>query len=106
MKRDTWATDAAQRLRQHLMRGTLAGKNYAPDQTYELSKRGQVGPLSAGVAKIFQQHADVWAEDMREAASLRIAVDLNATWSAAMLEADQEIDRYLAGHKLGHGAAA
>jgi hypothetical protein len=104
MNRDCWQAAAAHRLRQHLMRGTLAGRNYAPDQTYELSKAGRVAPLSAQIAQIFQQHADVWAEDARTAHEQDLELDQNATWRECMSEADAAVGRLLAGHKM-RGAA-
>jgi hypothetical protein len=106
MSRDIWQIAAAHRLRQHVMRAVIRGRDYAPDQTRELSKAGKVGPISAQISHVLQQHADLWAQDMREARAADLEVDENGTWSAAMLEADVEIDRFLAGHKLTTGAAA
>ncbi len=106
MSRDTWQLDAGHRLRQHLMRAVVRGKNFAPDQTYELSKAGKVGPLSAQVAEIFQRHADLWAEDMRESARTELDVDADAAFAATMREAELEVGRFIAGHTLAHGAAA
>lgn len=103
---DSWQRDAAHRLRKHLMRAVTLGKNFAPDQTYELSKAGKVGPVSAQISEIFQRHADLWAADMREAASNREGLDADATWAMSMAEAELEVGRFIAGHKLGHGAAA
>lgn len=104
---ETWAAAGAQRLRQHLMRAALKGtRDYAPDQTPELSKRGQVGPLSAQVSRILQHHVDIWAADARAATDAEIEHDENGSWRACIAAADAEIDRFLAGHKLGHGAAA
>lgn len=104
--RDSWALDAAHRLRKHLMRAVTLGKNFAPDQTYELSKRGQVGPKSAAIAEIFQRHANVWAEDMREAKAVGLDFDADRTWSTTMSQAELEVGRFLAGHTLTTGAAA
>lgn len=104
MSRDTWQLDAAHRLRKHLMRAVTLGKSFAPDQTYELSKAGKVGPKSAAIAEIFQRHADVWAADMREGMARGVFLEPDETWAAAMLEAELLVGRFLAGHKLGHGA--
>jgi hypothetical protein len=101
---DCWAEAANHRLRQHLMRATLAGRNYAPDQTYELSKAGKVGPVSAQIAEIFQQHAELWAEDARTAHEQRLELDENATWRSCMGEAEDAVGRLLAGHRM-RGAA-
>lgn len=105
MKRDRWAEDASLRMTSHMLRSVTRGKDYAPDQTPELSKRGQVGPKSAAIARILQSHADCWAQDGREAMAAGIDFDNEATWKAAMAEADVEIGRYLAGHKFSRGAA-
>lgn len=104
--RDTWATNAAHRLRQHVMRGAIRGRNYAPDTTLELMKRGQVGPHSAWIAKILQRHADMWADNLRQLATNGFETDSisNLAWNEAMTEADAEVDRYVAG--LAKGAAA
>lgn len=104
MKPDTWQLDAAHRLRKHLMRAVTLGKNFAPDQTYELSKAGKVGPLSAQIAEIFQHHADCWASDMRAAKDAGIDFDADSAWVATMYGAESEVGRFLAGHKL-KGAA-
>lgn len=114
ISRDSWQLDAGHRLRKHLMRAVITGKNFAPDQTYELSKRGQVGPKSAAIAKIFQHWADMWADDNRTAEELRkrgcdglvVEIDADASWQSCMGEAELEVGRYLAGHKLTTGAAA
>lgn len=106
MTLDSWQRDAGHRLRKHLMRAVTLGKNFAPDQTYELSKAGKVGPISAQISRIFQQHADVWAEDMREATSVGIDFDADTTWSTTMQQAELEVGRFLAGHRLTTGAAA
>lgn len=108
MSRDSWQLDAAHRLRQHLMRAVLVGKNFAPDQTYELSKAGQVGPLSAQIAEIFQRHADVWASDMRTVQANDIGCDMtpDQSFAATMLEAELEVGRFIAGHRLTTGHAA
>lgn len=98
-KRDVWDSAAAHRLRQHVMRAVLRGRDYAPDQTYELSKASQVAPVSAHIATILQRHADLWATDMRESQTAAIDVDEQRTWNACIAEADAEIDRYLMGSK-------
>lgn len=106
--RDSWQLDAGHRLRKHLMRAVTLGKNFAPDQTYELSKAGKVGPISAQVSEIFQRHADLWAADMRIVTENGIGCDWNpdASWAACMLEAEAEVGRFLASVRIGRGAAA
>jgi hypothetical protein len=106
MTRDSWQLDAGHRLRKHLMRAVTLGKNFAPDQTYELNKLGKVGPISAQISAIFQRHADLWADDMRKAERDDLDVGADGSWAACMREAELEVGRFLAGHKLGHGAAA
>lgn len=106
MTRDSWQLDAGHRLRQHLMRAVTKGKNFAPDQTYELSKAGQVGPKSAAIAEIFQHHADLWAEDARTCASRNTGEWLEEHWRGCMGDAELEVGRYLAGHRLTTGHAA
>ena len=98
----SWQADAAHRLRSHVMRAVTRGRDYAPDQTYELSKAGQVGPISAQIATILQRHADLWAADAQQLADLSegdALAELNAAWRACMAEADAEIDRFLASRK-------
>lgn len=113
--RDTWQLDAGHRLRQHLMRAVTKGKNFAPDQTYELSKAGQVGPKSAAIAEIFQHHADLWAQDARTCAAggmggpgegFEFHHDCEEAWKSCMAEAELEVGRYLACHRLTTGHAA
>lgn len=106
MKPDGWQLDAAHRLRKHLMRAVTLGKNFAPDTTLELMKAGKVGPVSAQVSEIFQRHADLWAEDMRTAHESEVDFDADQAFAATMREAELEVGRFIAGHKLGHGVAA
>lgn len=106
MTRDSWQLDAAHRLRKHLMRAVLLGKNFAPDQTYELSKAGKVGPKSAAIAEIFQHHANMWAEDMRTLGAGQAADFPDVHFAQAMADAELEVGRFLAGHRLTTGAAA
>lgn len=106
MKPDSWKLDAGHRLRKHLMRAVTLGKNFAPDQTYELSKRGEVGPKSAAIAEIFQRHADLWAHDMHAATESGIDFSADDAWTATMREAELEVGKFMASHTLGHGAAA
>jgi len=103
---DSWSADAGHRLRQHLMRAVTRGKNFAPDQTYELSKAGQVGPKSAAIAEIFQHHADLWAEDVRTSASRNASDWPELHWREVMADAELEVGRFLAGHRLTTGHAA
>lgn len=100
--RDTWQLDAAHRLRKHLMRAVITGKNFAPDTTLELMKAGKVGPLSAQISEIFQRHADGWAACMRATNGHRP----DQVWQLSMVHAEDEIGRFIAGHKLTTGAAA
>lgn len=102
--KDSWKTDAAHRVRQFLMRAVMNGKNYAPDQTYELSKAGQVGPKSAAIAQIFQRWADMWAQDMRETAAQGIDVDAGQQFDANMRQAVAEVERYLANNHISRAA--
>lgn len=104
MTRDAWQLDAGHRLRKHLMRAVVLGKNFAPDQTYEMSKRGEVGPISAQVSAIFQRHADLWAEDMRTAHAAGIDFDADQAFAASMREAEDEVGRLLASLKAGRAA--
>lgn len=102
--RDTWQLDAGHRLRQHLMRAVIRGKNFAPDTTLALMKAGQVGPKSAAIAQMFQRHADLWAEDMRNGANAGEWLEVH--WRECMADAELEVGRFLAGHRLTTGAAA
>lgn len=106
MSRDSWQLDAGHRLRQHLMRAVTKGKNFAPDQTYELSKAGKVGPISAQISEIFQRHADLWAQDIREGMARGFQIDADQSWKDAMADAELEVGRFLAGHRLTTGHAA
>jgi hypothetical protein len=103
---DPWSRDASHRLRKHLMRAVTLGKNFAPDQTYELSKAGKVGPISAQIAQIFQRHADLWAADARASLAAGIEFDADREWTENMRQAELEVGRFLAGHRLTTGAAA
>lgn len=96
---DSIGHTAQARLQQHLMRATLAGRNFSPDTTLELMKAGKVGPVSAQIAEIFQQHADLWAADVRTATAAQIDVDHDATWRACMREAEEAVGRLLAARR-------
>jgi len=102
---DAWTRAASTRVVRHMTRAAARGRNYAPDQTPELNRRGQVGPKSAAIARILKQHADLWAQDARTATAAGIDFDADVAWASAMLEADLAIDRFLAGHTLARGAA-
>lgn len=106
MSRDSWQLDAGHRLRKHLMRAVTLGKNFAPDQTYELSKAGQVGPISAQVSEIFQRHADLWAAEARSGAYGKTGEWIEVHWRNCMQDAELEVGRFLAGHRLTTGHAA
>jgi hypothetical protein len=100
MIRDPWSQLASKHLTRLVMTAALKGtRDYCPDQTPELSKAGRVGPLSAQIAQILQQHANVWADDMRTAAAADLDVDQEATWKACIAEADAAIDKLLVTHK-------
>lgn len=105
-KPDSWQLDAAHRLRKHLMRAVTLGKNFAPDTTLELMKRGQVGPVSAQISQIFQRHADLWAADMRTGFDSKLDLDVDRHWAGVMADAEVEVGRFLASHKLSTGVAA
>ena len=74
------------------------------DNEYDVVLTAKVGPVSAQISEIFQRHADLWAADMREAASNRETCDVDATWTATMREAEAEVGRFIAGHSM-RGAA-
>lgn len=104
MIRDEWQKVALARVSVHMMRAATKGRDYAPDQTPELSKSGQVGPKSAVIARILRQHAELWAEDARTSVAAGVDFDSDATWRACIAAADAEIGRFLAGHTSGRAA--
>lgn len=98
--------NAGQLLRHRIAEGSPNGVDYAPDSRYDDTKRCVVtGPLTLQISKILNRHAKLWALSMRDRGQTT-AADGKAAWLAEMREADAEIKRYLAGHTLGHGAAA
>ncbi len=100
---DGWDRNAAKLLRLRICEGSPDKTvNYAPD-----SKYGQpAGPLTIQIDEILRRHAALWAQYMRER-ELREAASIGKeAWLLAMREADAEIKRFLAGHRMGHGAAA
>jgi hypothetical protein len=93
-------------LRLRISEGSPSGVNYAPDSHYDDTKRCVVcGPLTIQIDRILRRHAKLWAQNMRDMPPADSAAG-KAAWLAEMREADAEIKRYLAGHTLGHGAAA
>jgi hypothetical protein len=89
-----------------LMRRILEGSpdksiDYAPD-----FRNGAPGPLTVQISKILRAHAALWANDMREHQQLGVAMDGKAAWLLHMREADAEIQRFIAGHRLTTGQAA
>jgi hypothetical protein len=92
----TWEAQAAHRLRQHVMRETIAGRNYSPDTDYVRLKLGQAGPHSVHIATVFWRWAQMWAADC-EAFPEGTVEEL---WRANMAEATAEVDRYLDANKL------
>jgi hypothetical protein len=100
---DGWDRNAAKLLRLRILGGSPDPTvNYAPDARYG----SPVGPLTVQIDEILRRHAALWAQDMREHCALSpgIRMDGEATWARHMREADAEIKRFLAGHKL-RGAA-
>lgn len=106
MSDDTWQRDANYRLQQHLMRGVLKGRNYAPDSNYEQLKRGHASAHSVQISDIFAKWAAMWANDRRELAKLGASDESepDAEWLVAMRSADAEVDRYLDANKLPRNA--
>jgi hypothetical protein len=103
---DGWDRHAAQLLRRRVMDGSPHGVNYAPDTRYDADKRCNVtGPLTVQIDEILRRHASLWAQQMRELGDPP-AHEAKAAWLAHMREADAEIKRFVAGHTVGHGAAA
>ncbi len=96
MTADSIQTQATHRMRQHVMRGTMKGRNYAPDTTYEQLKLGHAGPHSLRIGEILQHWADMWAQDLRESNAKQLDIDVEQLWRECMRNADAEIDRYLA----------
>lgn len=102
--RDTWHADAMKRLTMHVMRDT-SGRDYAPDSRYDAKLRAVVpGPLAVHIADCLHRWARMWAQDAREAKAAGIEFDQDAQWAENMRRGIEEIDRYLAVHKL-RGAA-
>lgn len=98
--------NASQLLRHRIAEGSPNGVNYAPDSKYDPAKRcAVVGPLTIQISKILRRHSLLWANDMREHASIDVHLDGKAAWLEHMREADAEIGRYLANHHLTTGAA-
>lgn len=99
---DGWDRNAAKLLRLRICEGSPdKSVNYAPDTKY-----GQpAGPLTVQIDVILRRHADLWAYNMRRAETPS-RDEGRAAWLLEMRLADAEILRLLAGHKLGHGAAA
>jgi hypothetical protein len=95
------------------MDGSPHGVNYAPDTRYDADKRCNVtGPLTVQIDEILRRHANLWAQERREHELVGTSTagqeleEGRAAWLQHMREADAEIKRFVASHKLGHGAAA
>jgi hypothetical protein len=98
--------NARQLLMRRILEGSPTGVNYAPDSHYDAAKRCNVqGPLTLQIAQILARHSKLWAAGMRERGQTT-AEDSRVAWLLEMREADAEITRFLAGHTIGHGAAA
>lgn len=99
MSRDVWDNLASKHLTRLVMTAALkGGRDYAPDQTQELSRLGRTGPISAQISEILQRHANLWANDMRTAVANDLDVEQEATWNACVDAAHAEIDKFMAGH--------
>lgn len=97
---DGWDRNAAKLLRRRLFEGSPF-VNYAPDTKYGASSPG---PLTIQITEILRKHADLWALEQRT--RVNVVADGKREWLLHMNRADEEIKRFLDGHKLGHGAAA
>lgn len=102
MKDQDFDRNARQLLLRRLFEGSPNGVDYAPDAR----PGAPPGPLTIQISKILRQHAALWANDMREHAELGDGVDGKAAWLLHMREADAEIKRLIAGHRLTTGHAA
>jgi hypothetical protein len=99
---DGWDRNAAKLLRLRILEGSPdASVNYAPDARYGAGP----GPLTVQIDQLLRRHADLWAQSQRELHGDAISAEAGkVAWLLQMREADAEIKRFLAGHKL-RGAA-
>lgn len=91
--------------RKLLLRRILEGSpdktvNYAPDY-----REGQPGPLTIQISQILRRHANLWALEQRTRVNPS-ENDGRAQWLEQMRQADAEIKRFIAGHRLTTGHAA
>ena len=101
MKDQDFDANARKLLLHRLLQGSPNGVDYSPDY-----RNGAPGPLTVQISKILRAHAALWANDMREHQELGVGMDGKAAWLLHMREADAEINRFLAGHRLTTGHAA
>jgi hypothetical protein len=104
-QKDGWDRNASQLLRRRISEGSPDRSiSYAPDVKYGAPP----GPLTVQIDELLRRHADLWAHTMRTAqqSDQASAVFGRSTWLEQMRQADAEIKRLIAGHKVGHGAAA
>lgn len=102
---DGWDRNASQLLRRRIFEGSPdKAVSYAPDWIAATATQpGRPGPLSLQICDILRRHADLWALEMRTRVNPS-AEGGRIDWLVQMREADAEIKRFLAGHKL-KGAA-
>lgn len=102
MSEQTFDDNARKLLLHRILEGSPdKSVNYSPD-----FRNGSPGPQCVQISKILRAHARLWANDMREHAELGVGMDGKAAWLLHMREADAEIKRFLAGHRLTTGHAA
>lgn len=93
-------SNARKLLMHHILAGSKNGVDYAPD-----FRNGAPGPQSIQIVKILRHHAQLWALEMRT--RVNVSAEIGRTeWLVHMRQADAEIKRFLAGHRLTTGAAA
>lgn len=103
MKDQDFDANARKLLFRRLLEGSPNGVNYAPDA----QAHGEPGPLTIQIAQILRRHSRLWAQDMRDHQQLAGEIlDGKKAWLEHMRAADAEVKRLIAGHTLGHGAAA
>lgn len=93
-------------LMRRIFEGSPTGVNYAPDSRYDPETRCNVdGPLTLQIAEILRRHAQLWALEQRTRVNPTESGG-RAEWFEHMRQADAEISRFVASHKLTSGAAA
>ncbi len=102
---DGWDRNASKLLRRRIFEGSPDNAvNYSPDWIQATAfEPGRPGPLTVQILEVLRRHADLWAQTMRERPD-RSMQEGEASWRLEMREADAEIKRFVAGHKL-RGAA-